>query len=106
MSWKMDLKQNVQLNYTTPPPSSFSIPIITITTMIIMMMITASKQGTKEIQKASTLGTAHVLKRNVNYKIFIMGNSFTCSTYCNHRIAATLYNLQKVFEVYNCKYPA
>jgi hypothetical protein len=27
----------------------------------------------------------------VKYKTFIMGNNITCTVYCNHRIAATLY---------------
>jgi len=62
MSWKIDLQQNVAMNYTYPSPSSLSISITTITTMamIMMMITTTSKHDPEELQKASIMGTAHM----------------------------------------------
>jgi len=47
----------------------------------------------QELQKTAILGIAHT-SRSINVKVFIMGNSITCTTYCNLRIAATLYDLE------------
>ena len=49
----------------------------------------------RKLQKRATLGTADILRKALmqTYKTFIMGNNITCTAYCNHRIAATVYTL-------------
>jgi hypothetical protein len=53
----------------------------------------------KELQKTVILATAHKLRELLmqKHKIFITGNNTTCTIYCNHRIAATLYTLDGWF---------
>jgi hypothetical protein len=53
----------------------------------------------KELQKAATLGTAHILCKVLmqKYKIFNIENNIMCTMNSNYRIAATLFFLQTWF---------
>jgi hypothetical protein len=57
------------------------------------------KHDIKELQKTAILGTAHVFQKVLmwQYKTFVKGHNITCTIYCNHRIAATLYTLETWF---------
>jgi hypothetical protein len=65
--------------------------------------LTARYQGTTD---NSHIGhcTHTAESTDVKYKIFNMGNSITCTTYCKHRITITLYTLELLFQAHNCKY--
>ena len=58
-------------------------------------------------KRTAMLDMKHLLRELLmqRYKMFIMGNNITCSIYCNHILAATLYALQTwLFQVRKCKY--
>ena len=68
------------------------------------------KHEVKEIQKKNCrIGHCTHTTESANVKvqnIFHGRNYITCSTYCKYRTVATLYTLETLCQVYNCKYPA
>ena len=40
-----------------------------------------------------------IIMTMLKYKMFIMGNCIACTVNCNHRMAATLYTLETLFDL-------
>jgi len=68
------------------------------------------KHEIKKVQKNTAIwGHCKHTTESANVKvqnIFHGRNYITCSTNCKCRAAATLYTLESLRHVYNCKYPA
>ena len=66
------------------------------------------KHVIKELQKNSLIGHCTHTMESAAVKvqnIFNGQNNITCSTNCKYRTATTLYTLETLFQVHNCKYP-
>jgi hypothetical protein len=65
-----------------------------------------SEGMSRNCKLAGVLATAHVLREvlMLKYAIFVIGNSTTCATYCNYRIAKILYTLETCIWFRYCNY--
>jgi hypothetical protein len=57
------------------------------------------KHEIKELQKTTTMGTAHKQQKLIMYKMLITATVITCGINCNSRIAGTVYNIQTYFAL-------